>query len=137
MPLYGQRQNIPSGRDIGYASSGLSFGRSGIVGTDGYLLNGVIPSNLTGIKTPVYNALLSKISVSGHYGSIYTCTLAIEKRIAGILTEIVTVSLAAEREKIEIISIALSYGEELAVKVKSGSIADPNVNLIVEGDGSP
>jgi hypothetical protein len=128
---------VPSGRDIGYASSGLSFGRSGTVGIDGYLLNGVIPSNLTGIKTPVYNALLSKISVSGHYGSTYTCTLAIEKRIAGTLTEIATISLTAEREKIEPVSIPLSYGEELAVKVKSGNIADPNVNLIVEGDGTP
>jgi hypothetical protein len=135
--LYGNRDAQIPGSSANSASPGFTWGKSGTVGAGTYLLNDTVPSNLSGRLVPVYDGIISEVFVSGEYGSTYTCTIAIEKRNGASWTELTTVSLSSERIKVQTVSsVTLTREDEIAVKVKTGSIKNPVVGVIIKGDSA-
>lgn len=134
--LHGSRSDQIGGADSIAASPGFTWGKSGNIGSGTYLLNDTVPSNRTGRLVPTYDSIISEVLVAGEYGNTYTCTIAIEKRNGASFTELCTVSLSAERIKVESFSCLVAREDELAVKVKSGSIKNPVVGVIIKGDSS-
>jgi hypothetical protein len=134
--LHGQRQSIPSGRDIGYASPGFTWGKSGTVTAGTYLLNDTVPSSLTGRIIPVYNGLVTKMFISVQTAT--TCTVKLQKRSGASFVDLATITLSAARTNVQTyVGVNLTYQDELAVVVSSGSCSNPVVGAIIEGDGSP
>lgn len=130
--LYGQRsENLP-GADTIATSPGFTWGKSGNVSSGAYLLNDSVPSNLAGRIVPAYNAQITQIFVTTETND--TATLAIETRSGVTFTEIGTISLSAERKKIVDVAISISWGDEIAVKVKTGSCKNPVLGLVIKGD---
>lgn len=128
----GNRSSLIPGADQLAASPGFTWGKSGNVSSNTYLVNDKVPSNTSGRIIPV-TGLLTEIFVTGQNDT--TVTIAIEKRNGSTLTEIATITLTSQRKKIQSYTdVSLSYGDELAVKVKSGSIKNPVVGVVVKGD---
>lgn len=113
------------------ASPGFTWGRSGNAPSDTYLLNDSVPSNTTGRIVPISSGVIAQVFVATE--TLDTWVLAIEKRSGVTFTEIGTISLSSQRTKVQSTSIAVTLGDELALKVKSGSCKNPVVGLIIKG----
>jgi len=117
------------------ASPGFGFGRSGKVSAGAYLLNESIPSNKTGRPVGLTNARIIGVVISNEL--VNTFTIEIEEHDGTTYTSLGTFSLTAERYKsFPGLSISITAGKELAVKVSSGSAKQPLVILYVKGDAA-
>ena len=125
--------NLPGASSIG-ASPGYTWGKSGNLTSNTYLLNDTVPSNLTPRGVSLTSVVLSKIYVKGEIGLTYTTTLAVERWTGAAFVEIATISLAAQRTKSQSYTVSLPDEPEIAVKIKSGSIKNPVVEIIFKGD---
>jgi len=133
--LFGWRKDNQLGADATGASPGYTYGKSGNVGSNTYLLNDTVPSNRTGRFSTV-NGIIAEAFIAGEYGSTYNCTMAIEIRYGGTgaLVEVLTLTLSAQRSKVQTFSVAVSQGDEIACKIKTGSIKNPDVGIQLKGD---
>lgn len=118
---------------ISDSSPGFSYGRSGACAAGTYLQIDGVPSNKAGRLIPFSTAVLSSIFVVCESDS--TFTIEIQKRVGSIFTTIYIVSLTSQRTYTEtnIVDVEFTQGEELCVKIGSGSTANLNVGLIVRG----
>lgn len=113
------------------ASPGFTWGRSGNAPTSTYLLNDSVPSNVVGRIVPISTGVIAQVFVASENAD--TWVLAIEKRSGVTFTEIGSVTMTAQRTITQAVSISVSLGDELALKVKSGSCKNPVVGLIIKG----
>lgn len=117
----------------GGASPGLSWGRSGNVPNNAYLQNETVPSNITGRPCPVTGTVTTLFAAIQTAGA---CTFTLQKRSGTSFVDLASISLASgQRSKILNITSppAVAFGDELAVKVTSGSPNNPIVGAIVKG----
>ena len=121
----------PSGILSNTASPGFSFSKQGNVNSGTYLLNGTNISSVTPKYIFLTDAELLSISVNSSQPN--TCVIAVEEYDGVSFTEIDTITLTAEQGKEKKTNISITKGYGLAVKVKSGSIKDPDVVLVISG----
>lgn len=117
------------------ASPGFTWGKSGSI-SNAWLLNDTVPSNVAGRIVPITSGYIAEIFVSAE--TVSTCTLTIYKRTdpGPVYTAITSVSLTAERIKVAASTASVARGDELAIKVTSGSIKNPVVGLVIKGEVS-
>lgn len=102
------------------ASPGFTWGKSGNVSSNTWLLNDTVPSNKTGRVVFLNSATLEKVFVSNE--NVNTFDLEIYEHDGTTFTLITTVSIVAQRaQSFTIASLALTANKELAVKLVNGS----------------
>lgn len=117
---------------IADSTPGFSFGRSGNCTAGTYLQIDSVPSNRAGRIVPFETAELSNIFIVCQEQS--TFTIEIQTRVDSIFTTIHTTTVNSSRvftEKIENVQFVL--GNEVCVKIGSGSCANIIVGLIIKG----
>ena len=118
---------------ISDSSPGFSYGRSGACGTGTYLQIDGVPSNKAGRLIPFSTATLNSIFVVCENNS--TFTIEIEKRVGVVFTNIYTVTLTNQRTYTEtnIPDVEFVQGEEVCVKIGTGSTSNVIVGIVVRG----
>lgn len=112
------------------ASPGFTWGASGNV-VNAWLLNDTVPSNKAGRPIFLNSAEIGNIFVANE--NINTFDVAIYEHV-GVGTEIllVTVNIVAARSAGFTVSVPITTGKELGVKIV-GSAKNPVVSLIIKG----
>lgn len=113
------------------ASPGFSWGRSGAIPTNTYLLNDSVPSNVTGRVVPLTTGTIKKAVIA--CGTSSTFDVKIQRRSGASFVDLATVSVSAARTKVQTLSVSVSSGDELAILVSSGSTDNLVVSLIMVG----
>lgn len=114
------------------SSPGFSFGRSGTTNAGTYLQVDTVPTNKAGRIVPFETSELSNIFVSCENES--TFSIEIQKRVANVFTTVYTFNVTSARvATIEITDVPFTLGDEIAVKVGSGSVQNIVVGLLVKG----
>jgi hypothetical protein len=118
------------------ASPGFSWGASGNITANTWLINDTVPSNKTGRNFPLYNGTLELVSVANEIAN--TFSIEIYEHDGTIFTLLATVSLTAERSKEQAFTgISITKGKELAIKQVGGSSKNPVVQVIAKGTRTP
>lgn len=119
---------------ISESTPGFTFGRSGLCSQGTYLLCDQVPSNLAGRLIPFTNASISNIIVVCQSES--TFDIVVQKRVSNIFTDIYTASIISSRTFVaEINNVEILAGDELCVKVGSGSASNIIVGLVIKSSG--
>jgi hypothetical protein len=113
------------------ASPGFSWGANGNQGAGTYLQNDGVPSNRSGKIVPLVNGTITNVFVTSE--NVDTFDICIQSRVGAVFTDILTVSLVAQRDKTATAAVAVTLGEELCCYVKSGSCKNPDVGIIIKG----
>jgi len=113
------------------ASPGFTWGKSGNVSAGAYLLNDTVPSNLAGRIIPIGNGKIAEVFVACQDNA--TCILSVEKRSGVSFIELLTISLTTQRNKVQAYTVSVSKGDELTTKVKTGSIKNPVIGIVIKG----
>lgn len=118
---------------IADSSPGFSFGRSGACAAGTYLQVDSVPSNQAGRIVPFSTALLSAVFVVCQNPS--TFTIEVQKRVGSTFTTVYTATLTASRKFTEtnIVNVEFVQGDEICVKIGSGSTANVNIGLVIRG----
>jgi hypothetical protein len=114
------------------ASPGFTWGRSGNTPANTWLLNDTVPSNKAGRLTFLTNAFILNVFVASE--EIDTYDVGVYEHSGGTPVLLTTVSIVATRGGSFPVNVAVTDGEELAVKIDSGSCKNPVVGLILTGD---
>ena len=114
------------------ASPGFTWGRSGNVNSGAWLLNDTVPSNLAGRTIALTSGLIKKIMISNENAN--TFVVGIYEHNGVTYTQLTTVSMTAQRSKQQLVSVAITLGKELAVKIESGSCKNVIVGIILSGN---
>lgn len=115
------------------ASPGFTWGKSGNIGPGTYMDNDTVPSNLAGRMVPIVSGYLSEVFVSNEDNN--TFTIVAQKRTGSTFTDLATISLTNQRTKVQSVSGALVlYGDEIAVKIGTGSAKNPVVGIVILGN---
>ena len=115
------------------ASPGFTFGRSGNVNTNTWLLNETVPSNLTGRRVPLNSATIVELFVSSQQLDTYTLGLYSHDGDSINLTLLDTFSIVASRGGTKSVSISIAKNKQLAMKLTAGSCNDIVAGVIVRG----
>jgi len=115
------------------ASPGYSFGRSGNTSAGNYLLNEAVPSNLTGRPVGLSDCSIIGIVVSNE--NINTFQVEIEEHDGVTYTSLGIYTITASRSSSFLnLSVPVTSGKELAVKISSGSCKNVVVTIYVKGN---
>lgn len=115
------------------ASPGFTWGKSGNVTSESWLLNDTVPSNKSGRAIFINNPSLEAIFVRCENAS--TFDLEVYEHDSITFTLITTVSVVAARA-LDVIfptPLSLTTGKELAVKLVNGSAKNPVAGCILKG----
>lgn len=119
---------------IADSTPGFSFGRSGTSSEGAYLLVDSVPSNLAGRIIPFSEATLTSVFVVCQIDS--TFTIEVQKRAGILFTTVYTATLTSQRIFTEtgIADVEFTQGEEICVKIGSGTTSNVIVGLIIKGN---
>jgi len=115
------------------ASPGFTWGASGNV-SNSWLVNDTVPSNKAGRIVPVDGEVTDiffacELSTSG--------TITLYKRVGSTFNVLATLNVSSVRKLHTTVSGAsVSIGDELAMKVTSGSFKNPVVGIVIKGSSS-
>lgn len=112
---------------------GFTWGRSGQVPKNTWLLNDTVPSNKTGRRIFLFNAKIQKVFVSNE--NIGTFTIGIFEH-SGLGTEILlgSVTVTSKRSDDFDVNFSATKGKELAARITNGSTKNPQVGIIIAGN---
>ena len=116
------------------ASPGFSWGGSGNQTPGTYLLNDTVPSNTTGRIVPLSGGFITDIFLAVQDAT--TCTIDIQKKVAGVFTTLVSVTITADRSGQFSVNVPVSLGMELACRVSptsANSMKNPVCGVIIKG----
>lgn len=113
------------------ASPGFSWGRSGALPTNTYLLNDSVPSNVTGRVVPLTTGIIKKAVIA--CGTASTFDVKVQKRSGASFVDLFTISVSAARTSVTTQTQAVVSGDELCILVSSGSTDNLVVSLIMVG----
>jgi hypothetical protein len=114
------------------ASPGFTWGDSGNVTSNSWLLNDTVPSNKAGRLIYLTNPALETVFVTNQ--NINTFDLEVYEHDGTTFTLITTVSVVAARSgTFPVSSLALTSGKELAVKLVNGSGKNVVVGIQLSG----
>lgn len=118
---------------IADSTPGFSFGRSGPCGSGTYLQVDSVPSNLAGRIVPFSTASLSNVFISCQNPA--TFTIEVQTRTGATFTTIYTATVTTSRKFTEtgISGVEFVLGDEVCVKLGSGSCSNIIVGLIIKG----
>ena len=119
------------------ASPGFTWGKSGNVSANTWLLNESVPSDKAGRLNFLYNAYIDTVFVSNELPN--TFNLQIYEHDGTTYTLLTTVSLVALRAKSFALgtSITVTKDKELAVKLVAGSGKNVVCGLLIKGSLTP
>lgn len=119
------------------ASPGFTWGKSGNITPNTWLLNDTVPSNLTGRNIFLHNAQIEVVYTSNQ--SVSTYDLSIYEHDGSTYTLLLTISVVAARGvEVELSTpISVTNGLELAARITSGSAKNPTCGLLMVGDKTP
>lgn len=114
------------------ASPGFSFGRSGTSTAGTYLQVDSVPSNQAGRIVPINSGFITDVFVACQLAS--TFTLEVQQRVGNTFTTIYTLTVTNSRKATASPSnVPVTLGDELCVKVGSGSAQNIVCGLVVRG----
>ena len=126
------------------ASPGFSFGRSGNISSNTFLLRpGGVPSNKAGVTFSLYNGVLEEISVGTEDLDTYTIEIIQHEGNEINPVIIATVNIVGVRRAVFTNGIdftqlnALDRNKQIAVQVTSGSAKNLGVDLQLSGTNLP
>lgn len=114
------------------ASPGFTWGRSGNIPTNTWLLNDTVPSNKAGRRVFLANAQVINVFVSNETSG--TFDVGVYEHTGGVPSLIGTVSVVSARGGSFTTAFAITTDSELATRVTSGSAKNIQVGLIISGD---
>ena len=126
------------------ASPGFSFGRSGNVSSNSWLLRpGGVPSNRTGVTFGLYNGILDEISVGTE--NLETYTIEIIQHDGNEINSVSIASVSIVNLRKAVFSVGVDYtqtnplvrNKQIAVKITSGSAKNIGVDLQLSGTNTP
>lgn len=118
------------------ASPGYTWGRSGNTSSGTWLLNDTVPSNVTGRNFSLYNGELIQVSASNE--DTTTAVLGIYQHDHTTYTQIATITLSSQIRSVQTYTgVSVTQNLELAIKVESGSVKNPVVQLLLKGTSTP
>ena len=122
--------------DVGVsASPGFSWGESGNVTANTWLVNDTVPSNKTGRNFPLYNGFIFEIAVANENSN--TFDIEIYEHDGTTFTLLATVGLTAQRSDVfdqsDFGTVNITRGKELAAKLVNGSGKNVVIQLIAKG----
>ena len=116
------------------ASPPFSFGRSGNNASGTWLTRvGGAPSNRSGVNVPFIDSKVVKISSNSENLDTYDIGIYQHDGDSINLTLIATVSVVASRQESFDVSLPLTTGRQLAVRIVSGSAKNIGVDLTLTG----
>ena len=114
------------------ASPGFTWGGSGNVTANSWLLNDTVPSNKAGRAIFLSNATLEYVFVRCENAT--TFNIEVYEHDGATFTLITTVTVTAARiGDFPIASIPITTGKELAMKLTNGSAKNPVVGCVLRG----
>jgi hypothetical protein len=117
------------------ASPGFSWGRSGNIPSNTWLLNDSVPSNRSGRTIMLNNGVIEKVSVATEDIDTYNLEIYQHDGNEINLTLLYTINVVATRaQQYTIPNIAITQGKQLAIKVGTGSAKNIVVGLIAKGN---
>ena len=119
---------------IADSTPGFSFGRSGACAAGTYLQVDTVPSNLAGRIVPFNQANLANIFIVCQTAA--TFTIEVQKRSGSSFTTVYTATVNNARTfTAPITGVDFVLGDELAVRIGTGSTSNVIVGLIIKGLG--
>lgn len=117
------------------ASPGFNFGRSGNVGSGTWLnVTGNVPSNRAGITVALNSPEITQVFVANQNINTFDIGIYEHEGDQVNLTLLGTVSVVSSRSETFTVSIPVTSGRQLAVRVTSGSTKNVNVGLQLKGN---
>lgn len=115
------------------ASPGFTWGRKGKVSSVNkpYLLNDEVPSNVTGRLVTFSGPIIRRVLITNSATNTFTAT--IQEHDGTTFTDLLAVIVSAARSTEADVSVPVTSGKELAVRITSGSADDPVVGVILDG----
>lgn len=114
------------------ASPGFTWGGSGNITSNSWLINDSVPSNKAGRSIFLTNATLEYVFVRCEIAA--TFDIEVYEHDGATFTLITTVSIVASRAgDFPIASLPLTTGKELAMKLSTGSAKNPVVGCVLRG----
>jgi hypothetical protein len=110
-------------------STGFTWGRSGNVNTNTYLINDSVPSNIAGRIVPVNTGKIVQVLVSSQNAD--TFTVLIQKRSGVSFINLGSFSVSASRLASFTATIPVALNDELVLKLSSGSCSNLVVALVI------
>lgn len=117
----------------GSATPAFTFGRSGNVNGNTYLLNEAVPSNIAGHTVKLTGAIIKTVTLANENVNTFDVSFYHHDGNETALTLLGTVSCVAARTAVFNVNIALTTGRQLAAKVSLGTAKNLLVDLIVKG----
>jgi hypothetical protein len=116
------------------ASPGFTWGRSGNLPTDTWLLNDTVPSNRAGRIVMLSNVKITNIFIATEDIDTYDLTIYEHDGDEINLTALTTVSVVALRAAQFTVDISISQGKQLAARITNGSAKNMVAGCIIKGD---
>ena len=125
-------EEISTQRAAVSASPGFTWGRSGAVVADSYLLNDGVPSNVTGRRVPVTTGIISTVFIDSE--NIDTFDVRVFKHPSPFTT-LAIVSIVADRGGTFKLAVPseVTEGDRLGIQIINGSCKNPVIGLIIKG----
>lgn len=117
---------------IAESTPGFSFGRSGNCASGTYLQIDTVPSNKAGRIVPFETAELSNVFIVCQDAA--TFTIEVQTRVGNVFTTVHTSTVTAGRKFTEAVEdVEFLLGDEVCIKIGSGSCSNIIVGLIIRG----
>lgn len=117
---------------IAESTPGFSFGRSGNCAAGTYLQIDSVPSNKAGRIVPFETAELTNVFIVCQDDA--TFSIEIQVRVGSVFTTVHTSSVTSSRKFTEMVEdVQFTLGDEVCIKIGSGSCSNIIVGLIIKG----
>ena len=119
------------------ANPGFTWGRSGNVTTNTWLLNDTVPSNKAGRTVTLANGEVTRILTASENLDTYDITIFEHDGDEINLASVVTKSVVASRTgDFVVTSASITQGKQLAAKITSGSAKNLVIGIFLQGETS-
>lgn len=119
------------------ASPGFSWGRSGVISVNTWLLNDTVPSIRTGRTVSIANPVAVKLSVANRNLATFEISFFEHDGNAVNLVNLGSVNVVNSRSAQFTINVTLTQNKQIAVRLtgnSAGTVQDLVVGLIIRGD---
>jgi len=118
------------------ASPGFTWGRSGNVNANTWMLNDSVPSNISGRSIFLNNAKIVKVFTANQDATVMTLGVYTHDGDGIGLTLLGTVTTAAQRSNTFTVAFSVALNKQVAIKLESGSAAGKNmvIGCLISGD---
>ena len=116
------------------ASPGFTWGRSGNLSTNTWLLNDTVPSNKAGRTVMLANVHIASVFVASEELNTYDLSIYEHECDEINLTLLHTVAVTASRTEQFTVNVSITQNKQLAARVTDGSAKNLVAGLVIKGD---